>query len=74
MLVVHPSLPVKSVRELIALAKARPGALNYSAGGGGSTPHIAAELFNYMANVKIVRINYKGSGPSMLGCLSAKCS
>ena len=66
-LVVHPSLPVKSVKELIALAKARPGALNYSAGGGGSTPHIAAELFNYMANVKIVRINYKGSGPSMLG-------
>ncbi len=66
-LVVHPSLPVKSVKELIALAKARPGALNYSAGGGGSTPHIAAELFKYMANVKIVRINYKGSGPSMLG-------
>ncbi len=68
-LVVHPSLPVKSVKELIALAKARPGALNYSAGGGGSTPHIAAELFNYMANVRIVRINYKGSGPSMLGLL-----
>lgn len=66
-LVVHPSLPVKSVQELIALAKARPGALNYSAGGGGSTPHIAAELFNYMANVKIIRVNYKGSGPSMLG-------
>ena len=66
-LVVHPSLPVKSVKELIALAKARPGDLNYSAGGGGSTPHVAAELFKYMANVKIVRINYKGSGPSMLG-------
>ena len=66
-LVVHPSLPVRSVKELIALAKARPGALNYSAGGGGSTPHIAAELFNYMANVRIVRVNYKGSGPSMLG-------
>ena len=66
-LVVHPSLPVKSVKELIALAKARPGALNYSAGGGGSTPHIAAELFNYMAQTRIVRINYKGSGPSMLG-------
>jgi len=68
-LVVHPSLPVKSVKDLIALAKARPGALNYSAGGGGSTPHIAAELFNYMANVRIVRINYKGSGPSMIGLL-----
>ena len=67
MLVVHPSLPVKSTAELIALAKARPGALNYSAGGGGSTPHIAAELFNYMAKTKIVRVNYKGSGPAMLG-------
>lgn len=66
-LVTHPSLPVKSTRELIALAKAQPGALNYSAGGGGSTPHMAAELFNYMAKTNIVRINYKGSGPSMLG-------
>jgi len=68
-LVVHPSLPVRSVKELIALARVRPGELNYSAGGGGSTPHIAAELFNYMANVRIVRINYKGSGPSMIGLL-----
>src|SRR3990172_3912134 len=61
-LVVHPSLPVKSVKELIALAKARPGELNYGAGGGGSTPHIAAELFKHMANGRIVRVNYKGSG------------
>jgi tripartite-type tricarboxylate transporter receptor subunit TctC len=68
-LVVHPSLPVKSVKELIALAKARPDELNYSAGGGGSTPHIAAELFKYMAGVRIVRVNYKGSGPSMVGLL-----
>ena len=66
-LTVHPSLPVKSTQALIALAKARPGALNYSAGGGGSTPHMAAELFNHMAKTKIVRINYKGSGPSMMG-------
>ncbi|MBI4195835.1 MAG: tripartite tricarboxylate transporter substrate binding protein [Betaproteobacteria bacterium] len=68
-LVVHPSLPVKSVKELIALAKARPGDLNYSAGGGGSTPHIAAELFKYMAGVDVVRVHYKGSGPSMIGLL-----
>ena len=68
-LVVHPSLPVKSVKELIALARARPGDLNYSAGGGGSTPHIAAELFKYLANAKIVRVHYKGSGPAMLGLL-----
>jgi len=68
-LVVHPSLPVKSVKDLITLARARPGQLNYSAGGGGSTPHIAAELFNYMAKVRIVRVHYRGSGPSMLGLL-----
>jgi tripartite-type tricarboxylate transporter receptor subunit TctC len=68
-LVVHPSLPVKSVKDLIALARARPGDLNYSAGGGGSTPHIAGELFKYMANAKIVRVHYKGSGPAMLGLL-----
>jgi tripartite-type tricarboxylate transporter receptor subunit TctC len=68
-LAVHPSLPVNSVRQLIALARARPGDLNYSAGGGGSTPHVAAELFKYMADVRIVRVNYKGSGPSMIGLL-----
>src|SRR5262249_36908625 len=66
-LVVHPSLPARSVKELIALARARPGELNYSAGGGGSTPHIAAEFFKYMANARIVRVTYKGSGPAMMG-------
>ncbi len=71
-LAVHPSLPVKSVKEMITLAKAKPGQLNYSAGGGGSTPHIAAELFNYMAQVKIVRVNYKGSGPSMMGLFTGE--
>jgi tripartite-type tricarboxylate transporter receptor subunit TctC len=68
-LVVHPSLPAHSVKALIALARARPGELNYSAGGGGSTPHIAAELFNYMAKLRIVRVHYRGSGPSMIGLL-----
>ena len=71
-LTVHPSLPVKSVKELIVLARARPNELNYSAGGGGSTPHIAAELFKYMANVRIVRVNYKGSGPSMMGLFTGE--
>ena len=71
-LVVHPSLPVKSVKELIAFAKARRGQLNYAAGGGGSTPHIAAELFKYMAKVEITRVNYKGSGPSMIGLLTGE--
>lgn len=71
-LVVHPSLPVKSVKELIALARARPGELNYSAGGGGSTPHMAAELFNYMAKVRTTRVLYKGSGPSMIGLMTGE--
>lgn len=71
-LVVHPSLPVKSTKDLIALARARPGELNYGAGGGGSTPHIAAELFKHLARVNIVRVNYKGSGPSMIGLLTGE--
>jgi tripartite-type tricarboxylate transporter receptor subunit TctC len=71
-LVVHPSLPVQSVKELIALAHARPGDLNYSAGGGGSTPHMAAELFKHLSKTRIVRIHYKGSGPSMIGLLSGE--
>ena len=64
-LVVHPSVPVKSVADLIALAKARPGALNYAAGTIGATPHLAAELFKAMAGVNIVRVAYKGTGPSV---------
>ncbi len=63
--VVHPSLPVKSVRELIALARAKPGALNYASGGLGSSPYLAGELFNAMAGVEIVRIGYKGGGPAV---------
>jgi tripartite-type tricarboxylate transporter receptor subunit TctC len=71
-LVVHPSLPVKSAKELIALARSKPGQLNYAAGGGGSTPHIAAELFKHLAKVDITRVNYKGSGPSMIGLLTGE--
>lgn len=59
--VVHPSLPVKSIRDVIALAKARPGELNYSTSSPGSSNHLGAELFRVMADVKIVRINYKGT-------------
>jgi tripartite-type tricarboxylate transporter receptor subunit TctC len=69
---IHPALPVKSVKELIALARARPGQLNYGAGGGGSTPHIAAELFKHMAKVDIVRVNYKGSGPAQIGLMTGE--
>jgi tripartite-type tricarboxylate transporter receptor subunit TctC len=63
-LVVHPSLPAPSVKALIALARAQPGALNYSSGGVGSSGHMGAELFKYLAGVDIVRINYKGQGPA----------
>src|SRR6185503_14090844 len=59
LLVVHPSLPVKSVKELIALAKAKPGALNYAAGSVGGADHLSAELFKVMAGVNVVRIPYK---------------
>lgn len=58
---VTPSLPVTSVKDLIALAKARPGELNYASGSTGSSPHLAAELFKYLAGVKIARINYRGN-------------
>jgi len=64
LLVCHPSLPVRSVKELIALAKAKPGALNYSSGGIGTSNHTAAELFGYMAGVKLTHIPYKGGGPA----------
>jgi tripartite-type tricarboxylate transporter receptor subunit TctC len=71
-LVVNPSLPVKSVKELIALAKARPGELNYGSSSTGSTPHLAAELFNMMAGVKIVRVPFKGSGPAVISLLGGQ--
>ena len=65
MLVVHPSLPVKSVRELIALAKGRPGELNFATSGTGNSNHLAGELFKSMAAVNIVRVNYKGAGQAV---------
>jgi tripartite-type tricarboxylate transporter receptor subunit TctC len=71
-LVVHPSLPVKSVKELIALAKAQPGALNIGSAGNGSLPHLSAELFNTMAGIKIVHIPFKGSGAAVIDVLSGQ--
>ena len=71
-LVVHPSLPVKSVRELIALAKAKPGELSYSSSGTGSSTHIAAGLFTSMAGVNILHIPYKGAGPSLNGLIGGQ--
>ena len=61
----HPSLPVRSIKDLTALAKARPGELNFASAGYGTMPHMAGELFNLMAGVKMTPILYKGSGPAM---------
>ena len=73
-LVVHPSLPVKSVKELIALAKARPGQVNFAGSGSGSTPHLAAELFNTMAKVTMIHVPYRGTGPAIVGLMSGEAS
>src|SRR5687768_9286418 len=70
--VVHPSLPVKSAKELIALARRRPGELHYAAGSLGAAPHLAAELFKAMAKVHVVRVPYKGTGGSLIGLLSGE--
>jgi tripartite-type tricarboxylate transporter receptor subunit TctC len=71
-LVVHPSLPVKSVKELIALAKARPGELNYGAGAIGASAHLAAELFKLMARVDIMHVPYKSAGGAVPALLSGQ--
>ena len=72
LLVVHPSVPVKTVRQLIALAKSRPGELNYAAGTLGATPHLAGELFKYMAGVNIMHVGYKGTGPAVIALMSGE--
>ena len=62
---VHPQLPVKTVKDLIALAKSKPGALNYASAGVGSFQHLSSEMFNVLAGVKIVHVPFKGGGPAM---------
>jgi len=71
-LVVHPSLPVRSVQELIAFAKARPGEINVGSAGNGSLPHLCAELFNLTAKVKLIHIPYKGSGAAIVDVMSGQ--
>ena len=70
--VVHPSVPVTSIRELIALAKAKPGTLNYASGGTGTANHIAGELFKYMTGTDIVHVPYKGGGPAITDVLGGQ--
>ena len=69
-LVTHPSLPVKSVKELIGFARARPGQINFASAGVGTNPHFAMELFNSMAGVKMIHVPYKGSGQGVIDLLA----
>ena len=73
-LVVHPSLPVKNVRELIAFAKARPGDILFAGSGSGSTPHLAGELFKTQTGTKMVHVPYRGTGPAITAILSGEVS
>ena len=72
-LVVHPSVPVKSVKEFIALAKSRPGELNYASSGSGAAAHLAAELFKSMTKTTMVHVPYKGAGPALIDVLAGQC-
>jgi tripartite-type tricarboxylate transporter receptor subunit TctC len=71
-LVVHPALPVKSVKELIALAKARPGELNYASSGIGGFPHMNTELFKLKTGVNLVHVPFKGAGPAMADVMAGQ--
>ena len=71
-IVVHPSLPARNVRELIALAKARPGQVTYGSSGQGAIVHLTTELFLYMAGVKMTHVPYKGGGPAMVDLLAGQ--
>lgn len=71
---VHPSLPVRNVRELIALARAKPGALNYGSAGVGTNPHICGELLNHLAKIDMVAIHFKGGGPARMATIAGELS
>src|SRR6185436_20148800 len=70
--VVHPSVPAKSVRELIALAKARPSQLDYSSSGTGSVAHLGAAVFGSMAGIKLNHVPYKGGGPAVIALIGGE--
>jgi len=72
LLVVHPSLPVKSVKELVALARKRPGELSYGSGGIGSPGHLSGELFGTLAGVSMVHVAYKGAAPALIDAMSGQ--
>lgn len=74
LVVVHPSFPPRSVQELIAFSKKHPGEINYASSGTGTTVHLSAELFQFMARVKWVHIPYKGGGPAVIELLAGQTS
>ncbi|MGZ5177859.1 MAG: Bug family tripartite tricarboxylate transporter substrate binding protein, partial [Burkholderiales bacterium] len=74
LLVVHPSVPARSVKELIALARAHPGKLNVAAGGYATPTHLTSELFKLMANVDLVHVGYNGTGAANIGVLTGDCA
>jgi tripartite-type tricarboxylate transporter receptor subunit TctC len=69
---VHPSLPAHSVRELLQLARSKPGAINYGTAGVGTNPHIAGELFNYLGKVNLVPVHYKGGAPALVATMAGE--
>lgn len=71
-LVAHPAVPVKSIKDLIDVAKARPGQLNYASGGEGATPHLSMELLRAMTGINVVHVPYKGSGPALIDLLAGQ--
>jgi tripartite-type tricarboxylate transporter receptor subunit TctC len=73
-LVIHPSVPAKSVKDLIAVARAKPGALNFASNGPGTLSHLTGELFNLRAGVKMVHIPYKGAAPAVIDTMAGNVS
>src|SRR5262245_20297355 len=71
-LVVHPSFPAKSIKELIAFGRSRPGEINFGSSGAGTLPHLSAELFNSMSGIKMVHIPYKGAGAAVTDVLAGR--
>jgi tripartite-type tricarboxylate transporter receptor subunit TctC len=74
LLIGHPSMPARNVKELIAFARSRPGEINFSAGSSGSNPHLAMELFNHTARLKMVHVPFKGQGPALSSLLGGHTS
>jgi tripartite-type tricarboxylate transporter receptor subunit TctC len=74
MLVTHPSLPVKSVKDIVSLAKARPGQVNYASSGAGSASHLAVEYFKLLAKIDLTAIAYRGTGPMTVSLISGETS